>query len=87
MLCSHRAQGLVGYPSSEGDYGDGYSLAIALTVAGQQHLLPVDAATLAKNPCIGKQYSMKYDLRTIAAIQAGREWLLFTVTLQSCRPF
>jgi hypothetical protein len=72
-LCSHRAQGLVGYPSSEGDYGDGYSLAIALTVAGQQQLLPVDEATLKNNPCIGKKYSMKYDLRTIPAIQAGRE--------------
>ena len=75
LLYSHRVQGLVGYPSSDADYGDGYSLALALTVAGQRHLLPVDAATLASNPCIEAQYSMQYDLRTVPAVQAGREQL------------
>ena len=69
---ARRVQGLVGYPSSGGDYGDGFSLAIALTVAGQRQLLPVDAATLASNPCIGTQHKMQYDLRTVAEIKAGR---------------
>ena len=73
VVYSRRVQGLVGYPSSDGDYGDGYSLALALTVAGQRHLLPVDAATLARNPCIEERYSMLYDLRTIPAVKAGSE--------------
>lgn len=70
--CRHRVKGLVGYPSSDGDYGDGYSLAIALTVAGQRQLLPVDAATLANNPCLAQRYTMEMDLRTNPAVKAGR---------------
>ena len=54
-----RVKGLIGYPSSSGDYGDGYSLAIALTVAGQRKLLPVDAATLASNPCLTAQHKIQ----------------------------
>ena len=77
VLCSRRVQGLVGYPSSDGDYGDGYSLALALTVAGQRQLLPVDDATLARNPCIEEQHSMLYDLRTIPALKAGSEPLRY----------
>ena len=76
VVCySHRVQGLVGYSSSDGDYGDGYSLALALTVAGQRHLLPVDATVLSNSPCIEEQYSMQFDLRVVPAVKAGRERL------------
>ena len=69
---ARRVRGLVGYPSSGGDYGDGFSLAIALTIAGQRQLLPVDAATLASNPCLASQHRMQYDLRARPEIKAGR---------------
>ena len=67
-----RVKGLVAYPSSGGDYGDGYSLALALTVAGQQQLLPVDAGTLERNPCLAQRHDIMYDLRTVPEVKAGR---------------
>jgi hypothetical protein len=67
-----RVQGLVAYPSGDGDYGDGYSLAIALTVAGQDGLLPVDNQTLARNPCLRLRYDVKRDLRQEPAFGSGR---------------
>lgn len=60
----HRVQGTVGYAASSGPFGDGYSLAIALTVAGQKAALPVTDAILARHECL-RALPMIMDLRTV----------------------
>ena len=58
--------GFVVYPgdSKEKQYGDGFSTAIALTLAGQENLVPVSAKTLKSNPCLSDTgLSVKQDLR------------------------
>ena len=47
-------EGLIVWRDAEGSdsFGDGYSAAIALTIAGQTSALPVSEATLAKHDCL-----------------------------------
>ena len=40
------------YDFGKGAFGDGFSAAIALTVAGQDALLPVEAGSLGRHPCL-----------------------------------
>ena len=50
--------------SKENPYGDGFSTAIALTLAGQENLVPVSAKTLKRHPCLSDTgLSVKQDLR------------------------
>ena len=56
-----RVQGAVVYENGL-PYGTGYTLAMALTIASQQSLLPVTEAMLAKHPCLAA-LSIKADLR------------------------
>ena len=56
--------GLVVYDSDGGvpSYGDGYSIAIALTIAAQQSLLPTSTFMLTKHDCLAAA-TVKHDLR------------------------
>ena len=60
--------GLVLYDGSQGSmvhYGDGYSTAIALTIAGQRRLLPVSTLTLERHrDCLGS-VAIQKDLREV----------------------
>ena len=65
-VAGNAATGIVVF---EGDslakpFGDGYTAAIALTMAGQRGYLPVAAASLAKHKCLEGLLSVKEDLRT-----------------------
>ena len=55
--------GLVVYSDSGRTlFGDGYSIAIALTIAAQRSLLPVSSSMLAKHGCLSSM-AVKHDLR------------------------
>eukprot|EP01043_Picozoa_sp_COSAG02_P067044 COSAG02_NODE_10634_length_1894_cov_1.188301_1_plen_241_part_10 len=55
--------GSVQYDESahSGRFGDGYSMAIALTLTGQRSLLPVERSALARHSCL-KQLHVKSDV-------------------------
>ena len=72
-------------------YGDGYSAAIALTLAGQQRLLPVSASVLARHgSCMGKGTALpvRQDLRHVLAgktrLQAW-DWAISTLLPKSSK--
>ena len=56
-----RVKGLVAYNETGGG-GDGYSLAIAMTLAGQRSLLPVTTSVLQRHACL-RDMTIAIDIR------------------------
>jgi len=79
-------RGLVVYAAA-GDFGDGYSAAIALTLASQRGLLPVADATLRRHACL-RALPLAVDLRLLLAGKSRTqawEWALATLLPHAAR--
>lgn len=79
-----RVQGTVAFESKGPDplqVGDGYSLAIALTIAGQDHVLPASTAALNRHACL-RDFPLKVDLRGMPAMASrvpAWDWAIETL--------
>jgi hypothetical protein len=78
----HRVKGSVFFDTDDrGVYGDGYSHAIALTLAGQHQLIPVTRAVLSAHPCM-REIPIKINLTDNPALSnrsSAWKWAIATL--------
>ena len=84
-----RVAGLVAY-NETGGVGDGYSMAFALTLAGQRGLLPVTTRALGRHACL-RSMAVKVDLRKPQPFGTDRDaawrWAIDTLLPRSSTTF